>query len=181
MSETPLGVARVDIEVNSNLGAATQAAKRSLADMTASAQQQYQQLDRAERARLQMLLQQSAQVDSMRLEQEMLNAVLKASAVLINEMARQMASNERAIRAARDELRAYRNEADAMAGTTGGATATLGGNSAAGAGGSTFADQIGKATELKGAYDDAAEVLTALVGRFPALANPMAAAAAALA
>ena len=33
MSETPLGVARVDIEVNSNLGAATQAAKRSLADI----------------------------------------------------------------------------------------------------------------------------------------------------
>ncbi|MBN5029102.1 phage tail tape measure protein [Stenotrophomonas maltophilia] len=181
MSETPLGVARVDIEVNSNLGAATQAAKRSLADMTASAQQQYQQLDKAERARLQMLLQQSAQVDSMRLEQEMLNAVLKASAVLINEMARQMASNERAIGAARDELRAYRTEAEAVASTTGSAAATLGGNAGAGAGGSTFADQIGKATELKGAYDDAAEVLTGLVGRFPALANPMAAAAAALA
>ncbi|WP_415846874.1 hypothetical protein, partial [Stenotrophomonas pavanii] len=85
-----------------------------------------------------------------------------------------MANNERAIRAARDELRAYRNEAEAASGASGSATATFSGNAGAGGGGSTFADQIGKATELKGAYDDAAEVLTGLVGRFPALANPMA-------
>ncbi|WP_303637558.1 phage tail tape measure protein [Stenotrophomonas tuberculopleuritidis] len=180
MSDIPLGVARVDIEVNSNLGAATQAAKRSLADMTASAQQQYQQLDRAERARLQMLLQQSAQVDRTRIEQEMLNAVLKSSAVLINEMARQMASNERAMRAARNEMRAYRSEAEALASTTDNATASSAGASSAAAG-SSFLDQLGKAGELKGAYENVAEVVSGLVGRFPALANPMAAAAAALA
>lgn len=94
MTDTALGTARIEVEVNtSQFDSAITAAKRSVADMSSSAQQQYQQLATAEKRRIDTLIKQADIVSMNRAEQIAYSASLRTSGPLLDEITKKLARN----------------------------------------------------------------------------------------
>lgn len=94
MNDTAIGTARIDVIVdNSQLESAVSAAKRSVSDMSASAQQQYQQLATAEKRRIDTLIKQADIVSMNRAQQIAYSASLRTSGPLLDEITKKLARN----------------------------------------------------------------------------------------
>jgi len=94
MNDTAIGTARIDVIVdNSQLESAVSAAKRSVSDMSASAQQQYQQLATAEKRRIDTLIKQADIVNMNRAQQIAYSASLRTSGPLLDEITKKLARN----------------------------------------------------------------------------------------
>lgn len=94
MSDTAIGTARIDIAVDtSQFDSAITAAKRSVADMSSSAQQQYQQLAGAEKRRIDNLIKQADIVNMNRQQQIAYAAALRTNGPLLDEITKKLARN----------------------------------------------------------------------------------------
>jgi len=108
MTDTPIGTARIEIEVDtSQFDSAITAAKRSVADMSASAQQQYQQLAGAEKRRIDTMIKQADIVGMNKAQQIAYSAALRTSGPLLDEITRKLARNQTAAQGATTELNKY--------------------------------------------------------------------------
>ncbi len=93
-SESAIGTARIDVEVDtSQFDSAIAAAKRSVADMSSAAQQQYQQLSGAEKRRIDNLIKQADVVNLNRQQQIAYAAALRTEGPLLDEIAKKLARN----------------------------------------------------------------------------------------
>ncbi len=93
-SESAIGTARIDVEVDtSQFDSAIAAAKRSVADMSSAAQQQYQQLSGAEKRRVDNLIKQADVVSLNRQQQIAYAAALRTEGPLLDEITRKLARN----------------------------------------------------------------------------------------
>ncbi len=94
MTDTAIGTARIEVEVDtSQFDSAITAAKRSVADMSSSAQQQYQQLATAEKRRIDTLIKQADIVSMNKAEQIAYSASLRTSGPLLDEITKKLARN----------------------------------------------------------------------------------------
>lgn len=98
MTEQVIGVARIDIEGNSDgVEAAVARAKNTINDMSQAAQAQYQQLSKAERRRIDTLIRQTDTVGRTREEQIAYNAALRANGPLLDEIVGRLQKNKQAL------------------------------------------------------------------------------------
>jgi len=108
MADESIGTARIEIEVDtSQFDSAITAAKRSVADMSSSAQQQYQQLSTAEKRRIDTLVKQADIVGMNRAQQIAYSAALRTSGPLLDDITKKLAKNQQAAQGATTELSKY--------------------------------------------------------------------------
>lgn len=108
MTDTAIGTARIEIAVDtSQFDSAITAAKRSVADMSTSAQQQYQQLAGAEKRRIDTMIKQADIVGMNKAEQIAYSAALRTSGPLLDEITKKLARNQTAAQGATTELNKY--------------------------------------------------------------------------
>ncbi|WP_313171472.1 phage tail tape measure protein [Stenotrophomonas sp.] len=108
MTDTAIGTARIEIEVDtSQFDSAITAAKRSVADMSSSAQQQYQQLSAAEKRRIDTLVKQADIVGMNKAQQIAYSASLRTSGPLLDEITKKLAKNQAAAQGATTEINKY--------------------------------------------------------------------------
>ncbi len=94
MTDTAQGNSRIEIAVNtSQFDSAIAAAKRSVADMSASAQQQYKRLSAAEKQRVANLIKQADTLKMSQQQQLAYSAALSTSGPLLDEITRKLASS----------------------------------------------------------------------------------------
>ena len=107
MTDQSIGAARIDLVVDTQqFDSAITAAKRGVADMSGSAQQQYQQLSRAERSRVDTLVRQADTLGMTRSQQLAYNAALRTSGPVLDEIVQKLARAEAAAKRSGKELNA---------------------------------------------------------------------------
>ncbi len=99
MAAETIGTARVDVVVDtSQFTTAVTAAKRSVSDMSTSAQQAYNVLDAKEKRRVDRLIHQANQIGFTKTQQLAYNAALRTQGPLLDEILRKIATQESAQR-----------------------------------------------------------------------------------
>lgn len=94
MPEQVIGTPRIDVVVDtSQLDVAIGRAKNRLADMSGSAQQEYQKLDKVEKRRIDRLVDQANTLNLTREQQLAYNAALKTSGPILDELTKKIARN----------------------------------------------------------------------------------------
>ena len=97
MTEEVIGTARIDVVVDtSQLDIATQRAKNRTVDMSTSAQQEYQKLDRVEKRRIDRLIDQANKLNLTQAQQLAYNAALKTNGSLLDDITKKIARNSQA-------------------------------------------------------------------------------------
>lgn len=105
MAEQIIGVARIDIEGNSDgVEAAVARAKNTINDMSQAAQAQYHQLSKAERRRIDTIIRQTDTVDLTRQGQIAYNAALRTSGPLLDEITGRLRKNKQALDGQKNSL-----------------------------------------------------------------------------
>lgn len=96
-TEEAIGTARIDVIVDtSQLDIAIDRAKNRTASMSASAQQEYAKLDRAEKRRIDRLIDQANTLNLSKEQQLAYNAALKSSGTLLDDITRKIRENSQA-------------------------------------------------------------------------------------
>lgn len=105
---TNIGTARIDVEVDvTDLEAAVARAKSRLADMSSDAQRQYQQLNAAEKRRVDRLIEQADTLGMTKAQQLAYNAALRTSGPVLDEITRKLAQNEAKLKASAAQFNQY--------------------------------------------------------------------------
>lgn len=108
MATESIGTARVDIVVNTDqFDVAITSAKRSVADMSTAAQQQYAQLSAAEKRRIASLIKQADTLGFTRDQQIAYNAALKTEGPLLDEITRRLRTQQSAAKGAAVEFNKF--------------------------------------------------------------------------
>lgn len=108
MASETIGTARVDIVVNTDqFDTAINAAKRSVADMSTDAQQQYNKLNASEKRRIDSLLKQATTLGFTREQQIVYNAALRGEGPLLDEITRKLRAKTTATKQAGIEFNKY--------------------------------------------------------------------------
>ncbi len=183
MADQSLGAARIDLVVDTQqFDSAISAAKRGVADMSGSAQQQYQQLSRAERARVDSLVRQADTLSMTRSQQLAYNAALRTSGPVLDEIVQKLARAEAAAKRSGKELNAYGVSASQQAAAMRGVPAQITDIVTSLQGGqnplTVFLQQGGQLKDMFGGIRPAA---AALASELLSMINPITAAAAATA
>lgn len=106
--EQNIGTAKIDIKVDvSQLQAAVEASKRSVASMSADAQAQYNKLDSVEKRRVERLIKHVDTLGMTKAEQLRYNAALRTSGPLLDELNKKISQNEARLKASGIELNRY--------------------------------------------------------------------------
>jgi len=180
MTDQSLGAARIDLVVDTQqFDSAITAAKRGVADMSSSAQQQYQQLSRAERSRVDSLVRQADTLGMTRSQQLAYNAALRTSGPVLDEIVQKLARAEAAAKRSGKELSAYGVSAAQQAAAMRGVPAQITDIAVSLQGGqnplTVFLQQGGQLKDMFGGIRPAA---AALASQLLALINPLTIAAA---
>ncbi|QIO88850.1 phage tail tape measure protein [Stenotrophomonas rhizophila] len=183
MTDQSLGAARIDLVVDTQqFDSAITAARRGVADMSSSAQLQYQQLSRAERARIDTLVRQADTLSLTRSQQLAYNAALRTSGPVLDEIVLKLARAEAAAKRSSKEVNAYGVSAAQQAAAMRGVPAQITDIVVSLQGGqnplTVFLQQGGQLKDMFGGIRPAA---AALASQFLAMINPITAAAAAAA
>ncbi|OBU53854.1 phage tail tape measure protein [Stenotrophomonas maltophilia] len=183
MTDQSIGAARIDLVVDTQqFDSAITAAKRGVADMSVSAQQQYQQLSRAERSRVDTLVRQADTLGMTRSQQLAYNAALRTSGPVLDEIVQKLARAEAAAKRSGKELNAYGVSAAQQAAAMRGVPAQITDIAVSLQGGqnplTVFLQQGGQLKDMFGGIRPAA---AALASQLLTLINPLTAAAAATA
>lgn len=183
MTEQSIGAARIDLVVDTQqFDSAITAAKRGVADMSGSAQQQYQQLSRAERSRVDTLVRQADTLGMTRSQQLAYNAALRTSGPVLDEIVQKLARAEAAAKRSGKELNAYGVSAAQQAAAMRGVPAQITDIAVSLQGGqnplTVFLQQGGQLKDMFGGIRPAA---AALASQLLSMINPLTAAAAATA
>lgn len=183
MTDQSIGAARIDLVVDTQqFDSAITAAKRGVADMSGSAQQQYQQLSRAERSRVDTLVRQADTLGMTRSQQLAYNAALRTSGPVLDEIVQKLARAEAAAKRSGKELNAYGVSAAQQAAAMRGVPAQITDIAVSLQGGqnplTVFLQQGGQLKDMFGGIRPAA---AALASQLLTLINPLTAAAAATA
>lgn len=183
MADQSLGAARIDLVVDTQqFDSAITAAKRGVADMSSSAQQQYQQLSRAERGRIDTLVRQADTLGMTRSQQLAYNAALRTSGPVLDEIVQKLARAEAAAKRSGKELNAYGVSAAQQAAAMRGVPAQITDIAVSLQGGqnplTVFLQQGGQLKDMFGGIRPAA---AALASQLLSMINPLTAAAAATA
>ncbi|WP_432593425.1 phage tail tape measure protein [Stenotrophomonas maltophilia] len=183
MTDQSIGAARIDLVVDTQqFDSAITAAKRGVADMSSSAQQQYQQLSRAERGRIDTLVRQADTLGMTRSQQLAYNAALKTSGPVLDEIVQKLARAEAAAKRSGKELNAYGVSAAQQAAAMRGVPAQITDIAVSLQGGqnplTVFLQQGGQLKDMFGGIRPAA---AALASQLLAMINPLTVAAAAVA
>lgn len=108
MTEQNIGTAKIDVVVDiSQMQAAAEAAKRSVSNMSADAQAQYNKMDAAEKRRVDRLRQQADTLGMTRAQQLAYNAALRTSGPALDEITKRLAQNEAKLKASATEFGRY--------------------------------------------------------------------------
>ncbi len=180
-ADAPIGTARIEIEVDtSQFDSAITAAKRSVADMSASAQQQYQQLAGAEKRRIDTMIKQADIVGMNKAQQIAYSAALRTSGPLLDEITRKLARNQTAAQGATTELNKYgvslKQQAAAMRGVPAQMTDIVVGLQG---GQNPLTVLLQQGGQLKDMFGGVVPAASALAAQLSALINPVTLAAAA--
>lgn len=183
MTDQSIGAARIDLVVDTQqFDSAITAAKRGVADMSGSAQQQYQQLSRAERSRVDTLVRQADTLGMTRSQQLAYNAALRTSGPVLDEIVQKLARAEAAAKRSGKELNAYGVSAAQQAAAMRGVPAQITDIVVSLQGGqnplTVFLQQGGQLKDMFGGIRPAA---AALASQLLSMINPLTAAAAATA
>ncbi|PZT22720.1 phage tail tape measure protein [Stenotrophomonas maltophilia] len=183
MTDQSIGAARIDLVVDTQqFDSAITAAKRGVADMSGSAQQQYQQLSRAERSRVDTLVRQADTLGMTRSQQLAYNAALRTSGPVLDEIVQKLARAEAAAKRSGKELNAYGVSAAQQAAAMRGVPAQITDIAVSLQGGqnplTVFLQQGGQLKDMFGGIRPAA---AALASQLLSMINPLTAAAAATA
>lgn len=183
MADQSLGAARIDLVVDTQqFDSAITAAKRGVSDMSSSAQQQYQQLSRAERGRIDTLVRQADTLGMTRSQQLAYNAALRTSGPVLDEIVQKLARAEAAAKRSGKELNAYGVSAAQQAAAMRGVPAQITDIAVSLQGGqnplTVFLQQGGQLKDMFGGIRPAA---AALGSQLLSMINPLTAAAAATA
>lgn len=183
MTDQSIGAARIDLVVDTQqFDSAITAAKRGVADMSSSAQQQYQQLSRAERSRVDTLVRQADTLGMTRSQQLAYNAALRTSGPVLDEIVQKLARAEAAAKRSGKELNAYGVSAAQQAAAMRGVPAQITDIAVSLQGGqnplTVFLQQGGQLKDMFGGIRPAA---AALASQLLSMINPLTAAAAATA
>lgn len=183
MADQSLGAARIDLVVDTQqFDSAITAAKRGVSDMSSSAQQQYQQLSRAERGRIDTLVRQADTLGMTRSQQLAYNAALRTSGPVLDEIVQKLARAEAAAKRSGKELNAYGVSAAQQAAAMRGVPAQITDIAVSLQGGqnplTVFLQQGGQLKDMFGGIRPAA---AALASQLLSMINPLTAAAAAAA
>ncbi len=183
MTDQSIGAARIDLVVDTQqFDSAITAAKRGVADMSGSAQQQYQQLSRAERKRVDTLVRQADTLGMTRSQQLAYNAALRTSGPVLDEIVQKLARAEAAAKRSGKELNAYGVSVAQQAAATRGVPAQITDIAVGLQGGqnplTVFLQQGGQLKDMFGGIRPAA---AALASQLLSMINPLTAAAAATA
>ena len=175
MAEPSLGAARIDLIVDTaQFDTAITAAKRGVADMSASAQQQYQQLSSAEKRRVDSLVRQADTLSMTRSQQLAYNAALRTSGPVLDEIVQKLARAEAAAKRSGKELGAYGVSAAQQAAAMRGLPAQITDIAVSLQGGqnplTVFLQQGGQLKDMFGGIRPAA---AALASQLLALINPL--------
>ncbi len=183
MTDQSIGAARIDLVVDTQqFDSAITAAKRGVADMSGSAQQQYQQLSRAERSRVDTLVRQADTLGMTRSQQLAYNAALRTSGPVLDEIVQKLARAEAVAKRSGKELNAYGVSAAQQAAAMRGVPAQITDIVVSLQGGqnplTVFLQQGGQLKDMFGGIRPAA---AALASQLLSMINPLTAAAAATA
>jgi lambda family phage tail tape measure protein len=108
MATETVGVARVDVIVNTDqFDTAIAAAKRSVSDMSSAAQEQYNRLNASEKRRIDSLLRQAQTLGFTREQQIAYNAALRGEGPLLDEITRKLRASTAATKAQSVEFNRY--------------------------------------------------------------------------
>lgn len=183
MADQSLGAARIDLVVDTQqFDSAITAAQRGVADMSSRAQEQYQQLSRAEQARVDTLVRQANTLGMTRSQQLAYNAALRTSGPVLDEIVQKLARAEAAAKRSGKELNAYGVSAAQQAAAMRGVPAQITDIAVSLQGGqnplTVFLQQGGQLKDMFGGIRPAA---AALASQLLSMINPLTAAAAATA
>lgn len=126
MSES-LGTARIDITADaSGVISATDTAKRSISSMSADAQKEYQKLNKAERRRVDTLIQQADKLNMTKAQQIAYNATLRGvPTAVLDDLIKKLTASGSAAQAATGQMQQYGMSAKATAAAMRGVPAQL--------------------------------------------------------
>jgi len=180
-ADTPIGTARIEVEVDtSQFDSAIAAAKRSVTDMSTSAQQQYQQLAGAEKRRVDAMIRQADIIGMNRAQQLAYAASLRTSGPLLDEITKKLAKNQTAAQGAATEINKYgvslKQQAAAMRGVPAQMTDIVVGLQG---GQNPLTVLLQQGGQLKDMFGGVVPAASALAAQLSALINPVTLAAAA--